>query len=821
MSNPLDCSANIWINANAGSGKTTLLVHRFIALVLNGCVVDKIAVITYTVTAADEVKTRILQKINAYNAMGDDDFLMQIAATYGVIHEDAGQIRATLNSIVEEYDSLQISTIHAFCKRIIDRYNVLNNYPANEILTDFAIADIAEDISLLTSDFLEQCHLQPQLQNIVEYFCLAIDSEKIQKIIEFILHNQHDINAIIKNDLEAFFNIDKNNTPNDILMAALNYFSNDFLHNLAGIVGGKISSQILECVAFLLTTDVALTKFNALKNALLNTNGLAYKTCKVPEYQRAAAMLLDFNEQYLCAINYYRSVFLMPFSRFVIEKYYEYKMQNNMIDYGDILFNANKLLHDEANTALCYDVNNAINHILVDEAQDTNFISWKVILKVADPFFTERQHNSDNKTIFVIGDDKQSIFSFQGADVAKYRLVYNILAKKSMQFGVKFYEISLPTSYRSSSTVLNLVDRVFADEKNRAAITTQPQVRHVAYNTHDGLVKIIPVQKMVKSVVNMLPNWLDVVKNDDLQERAELTLLVDLIKRLINENGTAASDIMVIIRDRFGADDIIGDACNALAKCNILANGHDRINISKHLLFYDITCLFLAIINPEDKLNNARLMRSVFFDLSLDDIAINDCAVFTSTMLSIANFAQTATPYDVVLFAIFTCKAENRIAKYGIFGQKVLMAIANFLSTQCDGFSLWQALESLNKIDIVVKNDTKGGVNFITAHSAKGMESDTVIIVDIKKNITKNSGKRSSISILKQEDCMIFTPSKDDSPMMLREHEGQNNLMSYAEEMRLLYVALTRAKNNLYIIGEVVGDGDAINWTTIVNNCMQ
>ncbi len=474
-----DPNAHVWVMASAGTGKTTVLVQRYIRLVLAGTQPSRILCLTYTKAAATQMKERILRRLSSWVCMdevklrGQLTEMMQRAPTYSEIM----QARGLFNVLLDQLDSLNIMTIHAFCQSLLARFQVEAGLPGG--------AEIMDDPSakLLLSDVLSDILATDQnayIERLAQYTADGSWEDLISKIVqhrsafrglfESNINTEKSINAILK--VDDAVNID------DIRRKALHdgripFALLDALPPIKDVDVGAIIES-LRSTAFEHRGDL----FPAYASLFLTKSGTIRKTVKFKDdhlsaqYFEEAQRVLDVYAQERALMTAACSRDLCTLARAALERYQERKDQRGVLDYDDLIERTLALLSQaDAADWVRFKLDGGIDQVLLDEAQDTSPAQWQIIAQIVQEYFAGiGRRDPEDRTLFVVGDHKQSIYSFQGADPARFGAETRGYIARIAEAGREGVGVRLAKSYRSTAQVLAYVDSLFSVEENRVGL---------------------------------------------------------------------------------------------------------------------------------------------------------------------------------------------------------------------------------------------------------------------------------------------------------------------------------------------------------------
>ena len=517
------------------------------------------------------------------------------------------------------------------------------------------------------------------------------------------------------------------------------------------------------------------------------------------------------------------------------------KRAEAVLDYDDLIVKVRGLLERGAAAWVLFKIDGGIDHILVDEAQDTNPDQWSIIERLAAEFFAGAGARDVQRTLFAVGDEKQSIYSFQGAEPARFRATGRDFRAKARAASLDWHDVPLNLSFRSTQPVLEAVDAVFSRDPATQGVAQAGAVlvHHAVRKGHAGLVELWDVQEQETGAeIDAFEPW----KEGPGGARAVDALcgrIAALIKRWLSDGEelqaagrpVKAGDILILVRRR---DPFTAPMFRALKREGISVAGADRMRLMDQLAVEDLVALADVMLMRDDDLSLAVVLKSPLFGLDDDDLytLAHDrsgslWAELKEKAASHPRFAEARERLSYWLsrtdlqppFEFFSDILEQdgqRMRKRMLtrLGPEAAEAIDEFLdlalaydreaAPSLQGFVDW-----LRATDAEVKRDMeqeRDEVRIMTVHGAKGLEAPIVFLPDTT-TMPRTQGPR--IYEFPREgtapgtvahflwptpgggpDLELFTAAKDDTKQAERE-----------EHHRLLYVGMTRAQDRLYACG--------------------
>ncbi len=860
--------ASTWLGANAGSGKTRVLTDRVARLLLNGVEPQHILCLTYTKAAASEMQNRLFKRLGEW-AMLRDVELREAMSELGVQGQlDAEQLRKarTLFALaIETPGGLKIQTIHSFCASLLRRFPL--EAGVSPQFTE--IEDRAAD--LLRADIVDEmseggeAHL---ISNIARFYT----GEDFGKLTRRIVGMRDGFETpVTRGDVLAHLgqpaDLDTQSVEGGVFLGGEGELLSAIVPHLLAKGGNdaKAGAKLQEI------DSVSLAILPLLESIFLTGSGAKSPfTAKIGSFptkatQAVLGALMDPLEALMLRVEDTRNARLSlmaaekaealhQFAQAFLARYAAAKQLRGWLDFDDLILRARALLQDERVAAwVLYRIDGGIDHILVDEAQDTSPHQWDIIELLTDEFYSGSGARVDvARTLFVVGDKKQSIYSFQGADPLEFDRKSLTFEEKIKAAGQVFQHRSLDYSFRSSSAILRFVDTIF-DPTRQADFDRQSQ--HIAFkDTLPGRVDLWPV--VAKAEADEDRPWTDPL--DRRSEQHHTVILAEQIAAQIKEltdpdnptfipddgkeRGTLikrpvrAGDFLILVQRRSALFAEIIRACKA---AGLPIAGADRLKVGAELAVKDLAALLSFLATPDDNLSLATALKSPLFGWSEQDIydlahkrtvssltqALRDRKDDYAETLSVLNDLRGQVdflrPYDLI---------ERILTRHG--GREKLLARLgpeaedgiNAMLTQALAYerndipSLTGFIEWMQTDDLEIKRQIDSASNQIrvmTVHGSKGLEAPIVILPD--------TGRRDIVikdEIVELEETPVWKPAAADLPEAMRVTVEDMKGAQYAERLRLLYVALTRAEKWLMIAAAGDLSKDRSDWYQIAEDAM-
>lgn len=866
-----DPASSAWVSANAGSGKTHVLTQRVIRLLLAGCRPSAILCLTYTKAAASEMSSRVFDRLADWATLSNADLSHRIAAIEGRVPDliKLKEARRLFAKALETPGGLKIQTIHAFCEALLHQFPLEANVAGHfSVLDDRAAATLLAEArrTLLTAVSMEAD--QP-LAHALAYVLDISDETGLEALLSAIVSNRNAISAFLDRarqsggidaTLRAHAGIGAQETEETAAAAywplpGLSGLSMDTYLTLADEIGG---SRVID-VAYALreaarSTDI-FKRVEFIEAALLTSQGAPKSDAYVinKAMQKSAPALLDdlilARTHVVACRDRYRTLRMLEATRHaltlaqrLIGDFEDLKKQRSQLDFEDLIERAATLLNrDTAGAWVHYKLDQGIDHILVDEAQDTSPVQWTIIQSLAADFFHGETAREGRRTVFAVGDEKQSIYSFQGARPERFSQESRETQKRVTAVEQTFHSVRLPLSFRSTADVLAAVDQVFSLPEHAEGLSAEKEPVEHRSNRH-GQAGTVELWDMVAAEpVDNEEDW--TAPFDALRESAPPAIVARRIaariaemigKETVVEKGVErtieAGDILVLVRKRHAF-------VNALTRelkqrKNIPVAGADRLRLTDHIAIQDLLALGRFVLLPQDDLSLSALLKSPLFNHSEDDIfdiaakrpentsvwhhlqalsKEDEGRAFAASVGKLTHFielSKTQTIHD--FFAAVLTLHEGRAKFLGRLGNEASDVLDEFLSFALDhektGLPGLQSFISVMETDAPeIKREQdkeRGEVRIMTVHASKGLEAPVVFLVDggSKAFIHSHLPKLRFIENGPAK-LPIWLPGKGFDNALVSRDEDRLKLSAEQEYRRLLYVAMTRAADHLIVCG--------------------
>ena len=855
-----DPSVSAWVSANAGSGKTYVLVRRVLRLLLAGAAPDRVLCLTFTKAAAAEMSNRLFRQLAGWATAGDADLRNELVELLGYAPA-AAQVtaaRTLFAAAIEAPGGLKVQTIHAFCERVLQRF------PLEAGLTPgFTILDSEQQAALVRTSIdqvLEDANaaggaLKEALQTVV---ALAGEA-RFDTLLTEALHSREVIGDLIAKAVasgDAFTQIEARlkhqlGAPADATAASLALALQSLLPKTkaeavhAALMGGTISDQksadkLSEYLiaagaqdqqsaltAFLLTMDgeprkKPMTKVVAAEHPVLHE--LLKRTSE------AAAALL---RQQLALKIATASAALLRLADAALGTYTAGKSRAAALDYDDLITKTAGLLSSAVDTRwVLFKLDGGLDHILVDEAQDTSPPQWRIITALAEEFFADTGAGTRLRTMFAVGDEKQSIYGFQGARPEMFQRIARAFEEQAGAALARFEWVPLTRSFRTVVPVLKAVDTVFASPEASAGLNASGEaIRHEAHRIgHAGLVEIWPAE--IAEDASPSEPWAPLPGTGAGIRSAPERLAARIAKTIsdwiasgehLRSEGRPVTpgDVLILLRKRQPFAPVM---IRALKARGLPVAGADRIRVTEQIAVQDLVSVGSFVLLPEDDLALAEVLVSPLIGLVDDDLfaigygrkgslwgaliaqagADPRYAEAVESLKRWRSEADFLPPFE--FYKRLLDKEGRRARLLTRLGPEAGDAIDEFLNLAIrfdasEPPSLQGFLDWLGRANPEIKRDMDQGrneVRVMTVHGAKGLEAPIVFLPDTCS--VRGAGSPALLALADGEPLvwMMKDAAKLAAPAAAKDAYAE---AGRRERNRLLYVAMTRARDRLYVGG--------------------
>jgi ATP-dependent helicase/nuclease subunit A len=855
-----DPAASAFVSANAGTGKTKVLSERVLRLLLNGAVADGILCVTYTRAAAAEMRNRIARQLGNWVVMPTAALRDELAAM-GIAtpsQDMLARARRLFAEILDNDHGPRVETVHSFCQSILSRFPIEAG-----IAPHTSLADDSEQDALRAAARAAVMHSpDPVVSEAVMLLAEQINEDQLQKVLASFVQTETRLgSSSLFDDLWAHFRDDLGlgdaQSIETRLRAVIKGIDTEGLRAVAvalresGVT--KQASRGAGMDAWLAEEEAGrLMKIDLLVEALFTAGKprtvlanaairKAYGPCE--DIQRALQnQLLPCMADRAAQRCRVLTTALYQFGAAYRQEYTALKRARAVLDYDDLIALTNDLMGlSTAAQWVAWKLDNGVQHLLIDEAQDTSPAQWQLLRRLSAEFFDDLPDEQRRpqtqpaasqlaptqpaiaRTVFAVGDFKQSIYSFQGADPRVMSASRADFAARASERQRPFRQVSLSVSFRSSVPVLALVN---------AAIDGLPGIEdftpHLVTDAgKGGFVELLELIEADDAPANADPFAPPAIATATGASAKSALQIAEMIKGWVGQRPLAngrmmqAGDIMILLRKR---GTYFNQLLAALRRAKVPVAGADRMRLEEQIEIQDLLALGDVITLPEDDLQLAALLKSPLFGMDeaqLFSLAHNRGKASLHAALMrhagadsplgqmadlLGQLRNAADKMSVYAFYSFVLDTKGRAAFRARLGQSIDESLDQFLGLaqafgRGGGASLTEFLVTLRATGGEIKRDldTAGlnAVRIMTIHGAKGLEAPVVVLPDTLRAAPPADplckDEASGFVYWAQGSAFrpdFITAARD--PAKQRRNE---------EDKRLLYVALTRAREGLVIGG--------------------
>jgi ATP-dependent helicase/nuclease subunit A len=870
-----------WVAANAGSGKTKVLIDRVARLLLSGADPDSILCVTYTRAAAAEMQARLFERLGAWCVMEDTTLVADLEKLEGkdFNRRQLNRARNLFARALETPGGLRIETIHAFCGRVLRRFPLEAGVPPgfselDDVETvemwDGVLRALGRRASLGEADLVQAARTVAECDSADLAILRALDARRgavtgfikasggLERAIERVGEL---LEADGSSEAEIFDRAMGPELPRAELKQALAGFQ----------AGGKTDQKFAEAVALALSDAPAAERFWGLWSIQFTDKGEPRKNAASLAARRACPLLVDlFGADYsvgregarlataaqaACAARVFeRSAALLRLADAAFSDFAGRKSARAGLDFDDLIHSVSGLLTRKAAAEwVLWKLDGGVEHILLDEAQDTSPGQWTILNKITEDIFAGLgAERARQRTLFVVGDRKQSIYSFQGADPVRFLAEGRRLQDLADKTKVAFHAPHLAMSFRSTQEVLSFVDEVFDPARcadGAASASEAPHeagyAPHVSFRRREaGCVELWDLEPRDEQA-DVDPWHAPVDQQSSASPKARLARRIARFIRSEIEAGVAVwdrgerrparpGDFLILVRGRTAG--LFDALLDALKRERLPVAGADRLQLLDSLAVQDLLNLVRFALCPLDDLVLAEILKGPFGgvdDAALEELAWNrDGSLWDSLLGSgrhgeVCAFLHTIlarrfdAPFEFLTSALDepgpggVCGWDLVLGRFGPPAREPVSVLLDRAAAFDAGApaSLALFLAAIERQGGEVKRELTGKadeVRVMTVHGAKGLEAPIVILPD-----TTAAPRLEESGLFFCEDgegcgAPIWAGAKQDGDTprtaALRQQADERAL---SEHERLLYVALTRAQDRLVIAGAWSGRTEA------------
>lgn len=850
-SNP---NTSAFVAASAGSGKTKLLTDRLLRLMLAGTRPDRILCLTYTKAAAAEMTIRLNRRLGEWVAMPAVKLDAQLQSLdIRPTPEMRNQARKLFGDVLDLPGGMRIETIHAFCQSLLRRFPVEAGLSPH-----FKLEDGVEAASRLR-EARERVLAGPGHRDAVIALAGETDEASFSDLIATLNSGEDALHELLRTHRPediAVMQYDALNAQGasheDILRQAVQWpreillrrtltriasagtdAARAWAQELLDWLAKEVEDRLLSWngwVASYMTKELERRKLNRTSGKALAAEREALDAEIAEEQARIEGILDAVKAARLAMLNAH----LLNLAAPILLQDSGAKSAQAQVTYGDLIAMTGALLRKPGAEWVLYKLDGGIEHLLLDEVQDTAPAQWKIANAIAEEFFAGHGASEQQRSIFAVGDAKQSIFSFQGADLRSFEQNRGNFRKRVQDAGQAWLDGELSVSFRSTAPVLALVDAVFGDGPAQGGVVAAGAglTHGVSRLGQAGRISLWPLCEANEAPA--LPDWAvpDAYASEDSARTVLARDLARHIGKLLDERyflpsrnrAVTPGDFLILIRRR---DALVGAMTAELKKLGVPVAGADRLVLTEAQAVSDLLALCDCLLLPEDDLAFAQFLASPLGDLSdesLMELAVGRRGALQAALAArqgeradweaahgffsaLRGRADFVSPYALLMEALGVLGGRARLlARLGAEAAEPideLLAEALAFAGR-EAMSLQKFVFQLRQSGAEIKREAEAGgdvVRIMTVHGAKGLQAPLVILPDTVGVPTDKDKLFWLTPKAGEPEVPIYCPRKELRPLAVGAAIARDRGAKLEEYNRLLYVALTRAEDELIICG--------------------
>ncbi len=858
-----DPQSSVWVGASAGTGKTKVLTDRVLTLLLSGTLPQRILCLTFTKAAAAEMGNRIKKRLGRWATASDADLAADLEKLLGRAADDDTMTgaRRLFARVLDVPGGMHIETIHAFCQSLLRRFPLEAGLaPHFQVMDD---RDAQELLVMARDDVLIQARdgADPTLADALATVTGLIHETNFSDLMRELSGDRGRLRRLLDrsgglagamDQMAARLGLE----PGDDAAALALVASQDHAFDVAGC--RRAAQAMLNGSANDQKTGRIMADWLAAppdrRAASLHAYKLAYVTAKdgtirsqlctkataaIPgvadDLAVEAERIIRVIERLKSAEIHRASSALLTLGHALLAAYDHHKRARAAMDYDDLILAARDLLARPGIAPwVLYKLDGGIDHVLIDEAQDTNPDQWAVVGALTDEFFAGDGARDQVRTVFAVGDVKQSIYSFQRADPRAFEAMRAHFAQAAHDAGRKWAEIPLNLSFRSTQPVLDAVNALFApgSPARDGVASGDDDITHLAIRSgHAGRIELWP--PVEPRPADELPAWkppIERIRGDSPQTRLA-RLIARRIRVMITTDELRSrgrpvrpGDVLVLVRRRGG---FVEDLVRELKAQDVPVAGADRMVLTEQMAVMDLMALANFLLLPEDDLTLACLLKSPLVGLGEDELfhlAWNrgDAGLWDTLrrrmgenqsfgaafdfLSGLLGLADRMPPHALFSHVLGPLGGKKRLlARLGIEAEDPLDEFMSLTLTyqQSHPPSLQGFLRWLETGAVEIKRDLDQGgpdaVRIMTVHGAKGLQAPIVFLPDTMQIPTQ--GARLLWLDDGPREILVWPPRAGMNDSQCSQGRDGQKQARDREYRRLLYVAMTRAEDRLVICG--------------------
>ncbi|NJC06377.1 ATP-dependent helicase/nuclease subunit A [Sphingomonas kaistensis] len=841
------------LSASAGTGKTQVLTARVLRLLLENASPESILCLTFTKAAAAEMAERVGGRLAYWIGLDDAGLGAELVAL-GVTPTGAmlARARQLFATVLDCPGGLRIQTIHSFCQTLLAAFpseaGITPGFRPiegreEEALVERTLAALAERSDAGDRAFLADLEiLASRLGEADVRTYLRRCAGSVEGMARF------DRLDAIEAELRDMMGLPEDGVE-EVVAARCHddEFDCSALQALADAYrrwGTKTAEAIIPEIDGWLALPAAerCRELQRFAQATVLTGSGSRRSVKNlvkhwPDAQEESDALCEKVEELLGLLRGDALVRLLAAGlragkRFA-DAYAAAKRAEGVADFDDLIrWSRNLLAQEGMGEWIRFKLDRRTDHLLVDEAQDTNESQWAIVKALTEEYWSGQGAGPEHRTLFMVGDFKQAIYGFQGTDPAEFERARAFFRDAAAGGAMPFRSLSISRSFRSAQAVLDVVDMVLGQLTHSRIGLPEEAPPHLSFHAgRAGSVEVWPPFEHVSpdDEGDGEEKW------EDEARRRYASELADWIKAEIDRAPVLAStgrplspgDILVLVRSRANLAPLL---VARLFERNVRTAGLDRLVLSEPLAVQDLLAAIRFAVQPLDDLNLANLLVSPLVGWSQEQLyelagrerrrrlweelghRSGERPDFTFARETLADLLRVAdfTGPHAFLERILSGPLDGRRKLLARLGRQARDPISELIAAaiQFEGgepVTLQQFLAWLSHGKLEVKRDPEGrgdAVRIMTVHGAKGLEAPLVILADATANPSELGGNSAILDVPSESGRFpIIRPRKDEVAPPFDGVLAAEKARDLEEHFRLLYVALTRAGEKLVVAG--------------------
>jgi len=853
--------ASAWVSANAGAGKTKVLTDRVVRLLLAGSLPGRILCLTFTKAAAANMAIRVFERLGRWVTLDEESLVKELTELEGEkpTRQQLRLARTLFARAVETPGGLKIDTIHAFCERLLHLVPFEANVPARFAVLDESQTD--EMLAAATANVLADAASGnfPELEEALDIISVDAVGDALTSALNAALRCKtflHDDKGPARLRKELGLKPDESLASIENTMLEGGFKPETWPSIAQELMTGKATDQerAESFIAAANATDPAEKLRHYLSVFLKESDGtpraesrLVTKSVdpslkeKLLDEQSRIWRLVDRCKAARAAE---RTEALFRLAAEIHARVEQAKMRLGALDFQDLIDKTLALLSRGDAAWVLYKLDRGIDHVLIDEAQDTNPEQWEILRRITEDFTSgDGAGGKRVRTLFAVGDPKQSIYGFQGAAPQEFESTRRSWSQKVREAELHFEDVSLTMSFRSGRAVLSAVDATFAVDRNFKGLSFEDKAVgtvHESARPHaPGLVELWPTETPADE--EEPEAW--VLPVDEPEQQSPPVVVARRIAKAVrcwttqgDEMGRVwkAGDVLVLVRKRGAAFEAV---IRALKEAGVPVAGADRLNIGEHIAVLDLVAAGRAALLTDDDLTLATALKSPLVGLTDDDlIRIAATRADDESLVTVLE-RHALSGNEAARRGWEALQAWRELARghgpFGFFatllgprgGRRLLVArLGSEAGDAIDAFlcfahqfemtetpSLTVFLSRFESASHTIKRDldsVNNEVRVMTVHGAKGLEAPIVVLIDGCEVLGRDPPLL-QLQTRTGDRIPVWSPGKSHDCDVMVEARESLHAKGHEEHNRLLYVAMTRAKDRLVIAPYLTGRKDS------------